>query len=717
MTHRPVNPPRPCLPTLCLSFLAAAWWCGAAGAAQPTGLLCELVAAEETAVVSDPAPEFSWVVPPESGDQVAYQVVVASREELLHEGAGDLWDSGRVESDQSLAVEYGGRPLSDRRESFWRVRVWGESGGVSEWSAAARLRVDEREGADLAPTRALTTTRVKPKRVDKLDDGRRFLDFGRDAFGYLELEGLNVDEPTRLTVRFGEMADGQRVERRPGGSIRYGRVRVEASPDQPDYDVHPPVDRRNTNRRAGAILLPDRIGVVMPFRYVEIEGAPDGWSADAARLVMVHYPFDEDASYFASSDEALNRIWEFCKYSIKATTFAGVYVDGDRERIPYEADAYINQLSHYACDREYALARYSHEYLLLHPTWPTEWKQHSILMAWEDYLYTGDAESLEQFYDLLAEEKLLDQHERPDGLLDTGDLRDIVDWPEGERDDYDFRPVNTVVNCFHYRTLVLMGRIAEALGKHDDAAGYAADARRTRAAINDKLFDEGADLYIDGEGSDHSSLHANLFALAFDVPPAGRRDRVVDFLKSKGMACSVYAAQFLLDGLYENGAAEYGRSLITSDGPRSWLNMLREGSTITMEAWGRRYKPNLDWNHAWGAAPANVIMRQLVGVRPHSPGGREVLIRPRPGRLESFEAKAPLIVGAVEAAYRRTDDGYRLEVTLPANTTAALDLPAMGGGALVEIDDRPAPFKALGDGMRVTAPLDAGAHTVRVQRD
>ena len=48
-------------------------------------------------------------------------------------------------------------------------------------------------------------------------------------------------------------------------------------------------------------------------------------------------------------------------------------VDGDRERIPYEADAYLNQLAHYGVDREFALARYSHEYLLANPTWPTEW--------------------------------------------------------------------------------------------------------------------------------------------------------------------------------------------------------------------------------------------------------------------------------------------------------------------------------------------------------
>lgn len=69
----------------------------------------------------------------------------------------------------------------------------------------------------------------------------------------------------------------------------------------------------------------------------------------------------------------LNRVWELCRYSVKATSFAGIYVDGDRERIPYEADALLNQLCHYSVDREFTLARRSHEYLLNHATWPTEW--------------------------------------------------------------------------------------------------------------------------------------------------------------------------------------------------------------------------------------------------------------------------------------------------------------------------------------------------------
>ena len=56
--------------------------------------------------------------------------------------------------------------------------------------------------------------------------------------------------------------------------------------------------------------------------------------------------------------------------------------------------------------------------------------------------------------------------------------------------------------------------------------------------------------------------------------------------------------------------------------------MLDVGSTITMEAWAAKYKPNLDWNHAWAAAPANIVPRYVLGVRPLSPGSQKPPSRP-----------------------------------------------------------------------------------------
>ncbi len=69
--------------------------------------------------------------------QTAYQVLVASSPELLAKDQGDLWDSGKVASDQSIQVEYPGKPLESGRLCHWKVRVWDKDGKPSAWSAAA----------------------------------------------------------------------------------------------------------------------------------------------------------------------------------------------------------------------------------------------------------------------------------------------------------------------------------------------------------------------------------------------------------------------------------------------------------------------------------------------------------------------------------------------------------------------------------------------------
>jgi len=69
--------------------------------------------------------------------------------------------------------------------------------------------------------------------------------------------------------------------------------------------------------------------------------------------------------------------------------------------MPYEADAYIQQLGHYAVDREFTAARYTILFLLSHAAWPTEWQMHTVKMAYEHYLHTGDTELIAHIYNQL----------------------------------------------------------------------------------------------------------------------------------------------------------------------------------------------------------------------------------------------------------------------------------------------------------------------------
>ena len=526
--------------------------------------------------------------------------------------------------------------------------------------------------------------------IQRLETGAWLVDFGRVAFGNLSLIGPDGAPPT-VTVHFGEAQREGRVDRAPPGTVRYAQATAEVTPAS-TVVVAPPPDARNTRQLKGdekpdahgrstppAVLTPGEWGVILPFRWVEIEGWPGELSPAAVRRrAAFASTWNDEAASFHSSDPLLDRIWELCRYSIKATTFAGVYVDGDRERIPYEADAYLNQLSHYATDHDVQMARDTFDWLMRYPTWPTEWAPHLVFMAHADWMHTGDTSWVASRYEALKT-KLLLERVRPDGLVGSSEAQqkhfDIVDWPLGERDGYVFTAVNTVVNAFHLRAMELMADLAQALGHSEEAA----DFRRRRAvsleAFNARLLDRVHGRYRDGEGTEHSSLHANLFPLAFGLVPASQQSRVVAYTASRGMACSVYAAQYLLEGLFEHGAADTAYRLIAAPNDRSWRYMVESGTTITWEAWAQHYKPNQDWNHAWGAAPANLFPRFVLGVQPTAPGWTRIRLRPHPGPLTHAQGYLPTPRGSVSVHWTQ-GDVFQLTVELPDGVSAQVELPA-----------------------------------------
>ncbi|MBC8102332.1 MAG: family 78 glycoside hydrolase catalytic domain [Cytophagales bacterium] len=69
--------------------------------------------------------------------QAAYQILVAASREALSTDKADLWDSGRVSSDQTALVEYAGAPLGSEQAACWKVRAWSENGQISPWSAVS----------------------------------------------------------------------------------------------------------------------------------------------------------------------------------------------------------------------------------------------------------------------------------------------------------------------------------------------------------------------------------------------------------------------------------------------------------------------------------------------------------------------------------------------------------------------------------------------------
>ena len=128
---------------VCLAVVFALWGLvraeAAAGPEAPNTLRCEYM--DDPVGVDTADPRFAWILAhsERAEKQTAYQVLVATKPELLKQDHGDQWDSGKVTSDDFTQVVYAGKALKSGRNYWWKVRYWDKEGRQSEYSRTARF--------------------------------------------------------------------------------------------------------------------------------------------------------------------------------------------------------------------------------------------------------------------------------------------------------------------------------------------------------------------------------------------------------------------------------------------------------------------------------------------------------------------------------------------------------------------------------------------------
>jgi alpha-L-rhamnosidase len=383
------------------------------------------------------------------------------------------------------------------------------------------------------------------------------------------------------------------------------------------------------------------------FRYLEIIGAPEPVTAENLKALALVYPFDRDAATLETSSDNLDAVWNLARNSIEALN-VNFYVDTwTRERINYEADAYLQLMSSLYLMDDLSVGVYSMDYFKTNRTWPTEWPLYVILAVHDAWRQTGQTQQLHDYYANLKT-KLPEQWFEPgtglvrktsgsNGCNSSTDC-DIVDWPVSQRDGYAFRQYNTVLNALSHRAYRDMAAIAAEIGEDADAAHFTARADAIREGMNEHLYDEAGGRYDDGMDASqaptgHYALHASAFALAFGVPEDDQAARVADYVASRGMACSVYCAPFVKNGLYAAGNGQAALDLLTSEGIASWMNMINLGAGATMESWDPSMKSNLTFSHPWAASPAFTVPSGLFGIQPTAPGYEAFQVKTQPGDL------------------------------------------------------------------------------------
>ncbi len=368
------------------------------------------------------------------------------------------------------------------------------------------------------------------------------------------------------------------------------------------------------------------------FRYIEIITGCKNFSEKSITVVERHYPFHMVRTVREDCEPVVRKIWDLCARTVMLGT-QEVYVDcPSREKGQYLGDLLVTGVSHMYLTGDGAMfkkalydfaasTRIDKGMMAVSASGiMQEIADYSLLYPLQLYYYyqlTGDGETVRELYPCAREVlEYFQRFERADGLLtDVNTKWNMVDWPENLRDDYDFdltRPVGSgclsVINAYYYGVHLYLSKIEEILFRETERK---AELTRLTAAFEDAFYDREAKLFVDKEGSRHSSLHVNALALYFSMQPKESEKSITELIRKKGLSCGVYMAFFVLKGLAGIGEKALAYELITGEGIHSWVNMLKEGATTCFEAWGKEQKWNTSLCHPWASAPVILFTEDL----------------------------------------------------------------------------------------------------------
>lgn len=117
--------------------------------------------------VQSPQPVFAWKLEADARNisQRAYRILVADTPALLNKDIGNVWDSGRCDSQESINIVYHGKPLKSAACYYWKVKVWDNREIESPWSAIKNFRMGLLEQNDWAPAKWIAMETVPQKEL------------------------------------------------------------------------------------------------------------------------------------------------------------------------------------------------------------------------------------------------------------------------------------------------------------------------------------------------------------------------------------------------------------------------------------------------------------------------------------------------------------------------------------------------------------------------
>ncbi|HEY8062748.1 MAG TPA: family 78 glycoside hydrolase catalytic domain [Gemmatimonadales bacterium] len=482
------------------------------------------------------------------------------------------------------------------------------------------------------------------------------------------------------------------------------------------------------------------------FRYIEVTGFPGEPTADDVTGIVVGTALPRTGE-LSTSDPALNRLWQNVMWTQRANLFS-VPTDCPQrdERMGWMGDAQVFwRTASYNMDMtafgEKWLAdvrdgqlengcfpNFAPNFLGVLTCGAPGWADAGVIIPWTAWRQYGDTRVLAQQWSAMQRYMTFIRDSNPDYLWRRRKTTEFGDWlPAGSTKSFGETHTDLISTAFWAYDAQLMSQMARALGQDREAAEYHDLSDHIRTAFDSAFVHADGKVGApfvnpDGVHSEFTQTGAVL-ALHFGLVPDSLRAAVVrelgdDITAHHGhLTTGFLGSAYILPVLSEGGRDDLAFQLLLTRTFPSWLYEVDQGATTTWERWnGDHGNPEMNsYSHYAFGAVGEWLYRYLGGIdqSADATGFDKIVIQPRwDTALDSVRAVYRSVRGAITSAWQRRHDGSVLvTVTIPANTTGEVRLPATSQ----PIASGGPTFRGMQDG-RAVFDIDAGTYSFVVAR-
>jgi alpha-L-rhamnosidase len=483
----------------------------------------------------------------------------------------------------------------------------------------------------------LPVTPMVPYDTKKVDNGL-LVDFGKETFGFIKLEGLKGKG--KLTIYYGESKEEA-----------LSKDKCETL-DILDLDLK--------GKRDSVMELSKA------FRYANIQY--DGSVAVEAVSMLYEYSPVVERGNFTSSDRQLNQIYDVAKYTFHLNT-REFFIDGiKRDRWVWSGDAYQSYLMNYysffdaPTVKRTLLAQRGKDPVTAHINTIMDYSFYWFLGIYDYYKFTGDQKFVQEIYPRMQSlMTYIDNRRNKNGLLEwmPGDWI-FIDWADklSKEGEVSFEQL---LYCRSLETMALCAKLAN---DSNGATKYSKQAAALKAKIFELYWNPNKNALvhsrINGKQTANVTRYANMFGIFFDYfTPAQKQAVKTNVLLNDKInkITTPYMRFYELEALCAMGEQSY----VLKEMKSYWGGMLNLGATSFWEEYnptkkdtehlamyGRPFGKSLC--HAWGASPIYLLGKYYLGVKPLTAGYQTYIVEPNLGGLQWMEGKVPTPDGDIEVS-------------------------------------------------------------------